>query len=350
MRKVALFSLLIVLGLSLSQSIDLSSHQTSIQFISLIALSYIMIEMGLEFTIDKKRLSQYGKDHLVAMTAATFPWILCTIWFWIYFDITLAQATIIGRFAAPTSAGILFTLLAAAGLKSTWVFHKARVLAIFDDLDTLLLMILLQMIPIGFQWHALLPIPLIAALIWAAYRYQHCIILPSNQIFFLFYAIGITFLCKWLKDSLFIHLEILLPSFVFGCMLKKSNKNVSSEHPLDTGLKALYMLFVGCSLPRLSLSNMSWIFFTSHALAITFLANLGKLYPMLCYKKEASLREKAALSIAMWPRGEMGIGILLFSLNYGLPDVVVQIAGLSVALNLLLTGWFITLILRLVRT
>ena len=51
------------------------------------------------------------------------------------------EALLAGRFAAPTSAGILFSMLAAAGLSGTWVFRKARVLAIFDDLDTVLLMI-----------------------------------------------------------------------------------------------------------------------------------------------------------------------------------------------------------------
>ena len=38
-------------------------------------------------------------------------------------------------------AGILFTMLAAAGLKASWVYKKVQVLAIFDDLDTILLMI-----------------------------------------------------------------------------------------------------------------------------------------------------------------------------------------------------------------
>ena len=48
---------------------------------------------------------------------------------------------LLSRFAAPTSAGILFTMLANAGLKNSWVYQKTRVLAIFDDLDTILLMI-----------------------------------------------------------------------------------------------------------------------------------------------------------------------------------------------------------------
>lgn len=53
---------------------------------------------------------------------------------------------------APTSAGILFTMLAAAGLRREWIYKKTQVLAIFDDLDTILLMIPLQIFMIGFKW------------------------------------------------------------------------------------------------------------------------------------------------------------------------------------------------------
>lgn len=59
---------------------------------------------------------------------------------------------LLSRFAAPTSAGILFTMLAAAGLRREWIYKKTQVLAIFDDLDTILLMIPLQIFMIGFKW------------------------------------------------------------------------------------------------------------------------------------------------------------------------------------------------------
>ena len=48
------------------------------------------------------------------------------------------ETMLAGRFAAPTSAGILISMLAAAGLGSTWLVRKARILVIFDDLDTVL--------------------------------------------------------------------------------------------------------------------------------------------------------------------------------------------------------------------
>ena len=40
-------------------------------------------------------------------------------------------------------------MLAATGLSATWLFRKARILAIFNDLDTVLLMIPLKMLMIG---------------------------------------------------------------------------------------------------------------------------------------------------------------------------------------------------------
>ena len=63
---------------------------------------------------------------------------------------------LLSRFAAPTSAGILFTMLAALGLKSSWIYKKIQVLAIFDDLDTILLMIPLQIMMVGLRWQLII--------------------------------------------------------------------------------------------------------------------------------------------------------------------------------------------------
>src|SRR5690554_7447246 len=62
------------------------------------------------------------------------------------------ETFLLSRYAAPTSAGILFTMLAAAGLRYTWVYKKVQVLAIFDDLDTIILMIPLQILMVGMRW------------------------------------------------------------------------------------------------------------------------------------------------------------------------------------------------------
>jgi hypothetical protein len=49
----------------------------------------------------------------------------------------------------------------------------------------------------------------------------------------------------------------------------------------------------------------------------------------------------------MWPRGEVGAGVLVISLSYGIGGPIVTVAMLSLALNLLLTGAFISMIQRL---
>ena len=358
MIKVVTFSALIILGILFSQYVDLAAYRSSIQFLTLSALAYIMIEVGLEFTINKNQLSSYGKDYLIAMTAAAFPWILCTLWIWFYFDINLAQATIVGRFAAPTSAGILFTMLAAAGLATTWVFKKARILAIFDDLDTILLILPLQMIHVGLRWHALILVSMIALILWLAYRFLHRLKLPIQRHWLMVYAVLLTLLCELFEKNLFINLEVLLPSFALGCILYHPHDSQQStthhtepawERYLDSSIKFIYMFLVGCALPKIIFGQIDGWLLAGHVLALTCLSNIGKLYPMFCYKQEASLRERIALSVAMWPRGEVGVGVLLISMNYALPELVVQIAGLSLTLNLLLTGFFISFVIWMLR-
>jgi len=70
-----------------------------------------------------------------------------------------------------------------------------------------------------------------------------------------------------------------------------------------------------------------------HVLLITLLSNLGKMFPALCYRTEAGFRERLALAIAMFPRGEVGAGVLVVSLSYGLAGPALTVAVLSLALN-----------------
>jgi Kef-type K+ transport system membrane component KefB len=85
-----------------------------------------------------------------------------------------------------------------------------------------------------------------------------------------------------------------------------------------------------------------------HVLALTGLANLGKMVPALCYRREAHWKARLALAIGMWPRGEVGVGVLIVSLGYGLGGPMITAAMLSLALNLVLTGAFILLVQWLV--
>jgi hypothetical protein len=50
----------------------------------------------------------------------------------------------------------------------------------------------------------------------------------------------------------------------------------------------------------------------------------------------------------MWPRGEVGAGVLIVSLGYGIGGPMITAAMLSLALNLVLTGAFILLVQWLV--
>ena len=84
-------------------------------------------------------------------------------------------------------------------------------------------------------------------------------------------------------------------------------------------------------------------------LILTILSNLGKMFPAFCYRREAHWRHRLAVAIGMWPRGEVGAGVLVLSLSYGIGGPIVTVAMLSLALNLTLTGVFILMVKRLTR-
>jgi len=366
MGRVLFYSGLLIAGLAASQLLDLSAGREHLTLLTFACLSYIMIEVGLEFSIDKTRWRSYGFDYLVAATAAAFPWILCALQFMWFFQSDWKEAFLIARFTSPTSAGVLFAMLAAAGLATTWVFKKARVLAIFDDLDTVLFMIPLQMLFIGFKPQLIAVTGIIFALLFIAYRWLHAIRLPVGKAWLLGYGLGVVALCRWVEHVTHIHLEVLLPAFVMGAILFNPHDAERVEvHPhershlepergwplvLDQIVKALFMFLVGCSLPKLEWGSVSPGVLVFHVLVATVLSNLGKCFPALCYRKEATLRERLALSVAMFPRGEVGGGVLLVAMGYGLSGLPLTVAGLSLALNLLLTGVFILIVQKLLAS
>jgi Kef-type K+ transport system membrane component KefB len=404
MRLVTIFSLLLIVGMVGAQFLPLLSDDVvaevhhGIRLLTLVALAFIMIHVGYEFELDKTKLRQYGWDYLVAMTAATFPWIFVTLYFvlamlpaevWGAWE-TWKGALLIGRFAAPTSTGMLFAMLAAAGLSATWFFQKARILVIFDDLDTVLLMIPLKMLMVGFAWQPGIVVVPMGVLLWVAWRYLHRLRLPITWPWVLAYAVGITgtseliyAASKYIDDSAPIHLEVLLPAFVLGCVLARppgSNPHIddayeghqegpesANEQWVATLVSMVFMVLVGLSLPPLftgsaaaemmavahsaAQSLPSWSTIAWHVLCITGLAILGKMVPAVCYRREAHWKERLALAIAMWPRGEVSAGVLVLSLSYGFDGPwipIIMVATLSLALNLLLTGMFILLVKRLV--
>lgn len=432
MKKVLLYSILLFAGLALSQilpsffedSFDVLA--TLIRVATMTGLAFIMIHVGFEFHIDKTRLGDYGWDYVVAFTAASFPWIFVTGYFlfvmlpsdvWTNFD-AWTETLLAGRFAAPTSAGVLFSMLAAAGLGSTWLFKKARILAIFDDLDTVLLMIPLKMLIVGLAWQLGLIVVVMVVFLASAYIWLHKVRMPVTFGWVLNYAfaiVGISELLyagsKIIDPSVPMHIEVLLPAFVLGCIARPSSLDKKagdkvvehelhsilekkSEQKASTVVSAVFMILVGLSMPAIfngddaqhpspdnknlhaaapasvvddpalhggktearysttvtaSQPSLSWGVIILHVFIITIISNLGKMFPAFCYRKEAHWRHRLAVAVGMWPRGEVGAGILVLSLSYGIGGPIVTVAMLSLALNLALTGVFILIVKRLIK-
>jgi hypothetical protein len=428
MLKVLLFSALLLLGLVGSQLLPgiigpaYATVGDVVRVLTMVGLSFIMIRVGYEFNIDKSNLKQYGWDYFVAFTAASFPWVFVALYF-VFVLLppnswpTLAawQETLLAaRFAAPTSAGVLFAMLAAAGLGTTWLFRKARTLAIFDDLDTVLLMIPLKMLMVGFAWQLGLSVVLMAAMLAVAYTFLHKVRLSITWPWVLGYAVVIAVLSefvykasKLIDESVPIHIEVLLPAFVLGAIIAyprdreagASDHHAEIETPTEqrvtTVVAAIFMVLVGLSMPKIPGAElaqgaamavpieptlhsagtaaaesaaarigaaesvgritaaqppMGWLELAFHVFVVTIIANLGKIFPAFCYRREAHWRERLALAIGMWPRGEVGAGVLVVSLSYGIGGPVVTIAMLSLVLNLMLTGVFIYFVKGLTRS
>jgi Kef-type K+ transport system membrane component KefB len=399
MKTVWIFSALLVVGLGLSQVLPGVLHEhvhaarEAISFLTMVALSFIMIHVGYEFQIDRK-LRELGWDYVVAMTAAAFPWVFVTA----YFLLVLmppqawrsqggwAETLLAGRFAAPTSAGILFSMLAAAGLSRTWTFRKARVLAIFDDLDTILLMVPLSMLLVGPAWQMFAAVFVMLFILFAGWRWLNRLVIPFSWPWVLGYAAVIALASALVyRGSLLIdpdvpvHIEVLLPAFVLGCIAKPLPHRPASEireddpeglassreRTVSVIISGIFMLLVGLSMPpafsdagpdNSAASTLSarvpmpaWPILMVHVLVVTLLSNLGKMFPLACYRQRASFHERLALSISMWPRGEVGAGILVVGLSYGLSGPVMTVALLSLALNLVLTGGFILMVKALLK-
>lgn len=386
MKRTGILIFLLVIGLLLSQVLTLfietipEWYSYSRNFLTMTLLAFIMIEVGREFEIDLKNKKQYAVDYGVAATAAAFPWLLVTGYF-IFFLMpesttqteksSWIEPLIVGRFAAPTSAGVLFSMLAASGLAGTWVYKKTRILAIFDDLDTVLLMIPLQMLIVGFVWQLGANIFIMAILIFCGVKFYRKLELPKSWPWLLFYSVLMVSISELIysltKDTsgkLGVHIEILLPAFLLGCILKKEEKSVvipgedepgnSSEETAGLVISSAFMLLVGLSMPSAFGKNaeivhtMSTTTLMIHVLAVTILSNLGKMFACFCYKREASLKERLAVGVAMFPRGEVGAGVLAISLSYGINAPYVTVAFMSLALNLVLTGVFIFAVKKMV--
>ncbi|MDI3505428.1 MAG: hypothetical protein PWQ81_650 [Bacteroidota bacterium] len=389
MKKVYIFSFLLVAGLILSQLVphflgdNFYSFQVFLDALLYISLAFIMINVGREFEINKKQWRSYTKDYLVAMGAAALPWILVAFYYlflvappemqiWGNGD-AWKEIFLLSRFAAPTSAGILFTMLIAAGLKHTWVYKKVQVLAIFDDLDTILLMIPLQILMIGMRWQMFVILIVAIVLLWVGWKKMNTYNLRQDWKSVLLYSLILYALIEALHrittyffgDDGSIHIEILLPAFILGMIMKGDHRVAPDPQSVRAGnaISYLFMLLVGMSMPLFigvdfgelaeqsssvisRIPMPSWEVIAVHVVLVTLISNMGKLFPLLFYR-DRKMSERLAVSVGMFTRGEVGAGVLFIAIGYQLGGVLLVVSVLAMCLNLLLTGFFISYTKRL---
>ena len=87
MRKVLSFSGFLMLGLVVSQFLPMMAGDgygavKSISNVLLyVCLSFIMINVGREFVLDKTRWKSYAQDYFIAMATAALPWFMIAIYY-----------------------------------------------------------------------------------------------------------------------------------------------------------------------------------------------------------------------------------------------------------------------------
>lgn len=384
MRKVLSFSLFLMAGLLASQLLPgllgdrYAAFKTGSDTLLYVCLAFIMINVGREFEIDKSRWKSYAGDYFIAMATAALPWLLIAFYYifvllpsdcWSSGD-AWKENLLLSRFAAPTSAGILFTMLAAIGLKASWIYRKIQVLAIFDDLDTILLMIPLQILMIGLRWQMFAVVGIVAVLLTIGWRRQATWDGRQDWRAVLGYAIVVfaaTQLIYLVTKHFYgpensIHIEVLLPAFVLGMILRHRHIDTAGEARAASCISFTFMFLVGLSMPLIagapaadaaapcsvtaSQPMMPWYVLLLHVLAVSLLSNLGKLMPLFFYR-DRLLTERLALSIGMFTRGEVGAGVIFIALSYNLGGPALLISVLTLVLNLVLTGGFVVWVKRL---
>lgn len=380
MKKIILFSVFLLLGLAGSQvfpillGAEIHAHLKPFFDVMLyICLAFIMINVGREFELDKTKWKSYTEDYFIAMATAAVPWLLICGYFILLMPAEYRtdwgawkETLLLSRFAAPTSAGILFTMLAAAGLKKSWVYQKTRVLAIFDDLDTILLMIPLQVLMIGMKWQLGVVVLFVFLCLYLGWTRLNSIKMIQHWSAILGYATTLVFIFQGLyvitkeifgPDSA-IHIEILLPAFVLGMMMKTKEHHTRADENASSVISYMFMFLVGLSAPLFvgvdfgatagncvigQVGDMTWGEIAGHVLVTTALSNIGKLLPLFFYR-DRSLTERLALSIGMFTRGEVGAGIVFIALGYGLGGPLLAISLLTILTNLILTGFFVVIV------
>ena len=114
-----------------------------------------------------------------------------------------------------------------------------------------------------------------------------------------------------------LHLEVLLPAFALGCLIKSDHLHGSVEFDphargpepynrewedvLDRFIKGSFMLLAGMALPPIQFGTMGIGIVVVHVLLLTFLMNLGKCVPLATYRDEASFERERRLASVCFP-------------------------------------------------
>lgn len=396
--KILIFAALMCIGLFIAQAAGTTpAVNERLSFMARlpcnIALSYIVIKVGLEFDVDRSNLSAYTKDYLVATLAAVCPTLLVFCYMLMMVGnpevaflgfgnqptITTMQALLLSIFAGPTSAGMLLTLLGAANLKGTWIYMKASTLAIFDDLDSLVFIAVMKAVAMpgdGFRGAPLLLTLVLLAIAWVC---THQLDIPHSWPRLLLYAsvIGVSLWLlegvhraypdsKWLFD-----MAVLMPSFTLGCVIRhdpeesnaqqcqeETNDSLVSQYlsreQMDFVMGCTFMVCVGLSMPTFTgLQEMGTGTVIFHVVVINVLMLLGKFVIPFFYGSEADLRQRWGLAIAMCPRGEIGAAVIFITIQTAgdlIDSVFIAIATLSVIVNLVLSTGLIAYVVKVAKS
>jgi len=221
---------------------------------------------------------------------------------------------------------------------------------------------------------------------------MHKLKIPTSWQWTMFYSLLVAVVCEAIHFGTTslelvetVQLEVLLPAFVLGCMARHGHDSHLKlpeakgrsrwgirlgEDEVATIISAVFMVLVGLSMPPLfsepeavghrrllgagrllggefddgdddDVQHMDAWTILMHVVAVSFFMVVGKMFPTLCYRKEASIRTRLALSLGMCPRGEVGAGVIVISLNFGVSGPAVSIAVLCLALNLVLSSGFV---------
>ena len=145
-------------------------------------------------------------------------------------------------------------------------------------------------------------------------RNLHQIRLQSSWRYTMIYAAMITAACESLcfYTSGRIHIEVLLPAFVIGCMTRICRPvdpwcevlDESWEEYVKSLISTFFMLLVGMSMPSLfTVSGHLTAGQTAlHVFVVSVLMVLGKMMLLFCYRKEADLKTRLALSLGAFSK------------------------------------------------